>query len=160
MFCSKCGVRLSDDSQFCHACGSRVIKNDNVAQDNDLDQQTYSTSVEYNNESNKNHETGSKLSWIKNNVLIFIAFIVVTAFGKVMGKVLYRHFPYIIGMLIAASVISLVQYFLVKRFGNWEDNDKAAWICAVICFIAHIIYGVYFSIPVLVITGIIMLLKR
>ena len=68
MFCSKCGVRLSDDSQFCHACGSRVIKNDNVAQDNDLDQQTYSTSVGYNNESNKNHETGSKLSWIKNNV--------------------------------------------------------------------------------------------
>ena len=104
----------------------------------------------------------AKIEWLLRNYifLIFIAFIVVTAFGKVMGKVLYRHFPYIIGMLIAASVISLVQYFLVKRFGNWEDNDKAAWICAVICFIAHIIYGVYFSIPVLVITGIIMLLKR
>lgn len=160
MFCSKCGVRLSDDSQFCHACGSRVIKNDNVAQDNDLNQQTYSTSAGYNNESNKNSNTGSKLIWIKNNILIFIAFIVAAAFGKVIGKVLYRQFPYIIGMVIAASVVSLVQYFLVKRFGKLEDNDKAAWICAVICFVAHIIYGIYFSIPVLVITGIIMLLKR
>ena len=44
---------------------------------------SYTHLVGYNNESNKNHETGSKLSWIKNNVLIFIAFIVVTAFGKV-----------------------------------------------------------------------------
>lgn len=160
MFCSKCGVRLSDDSQFCHACGSKVIKNDNVAQDNDLDQQLHLTSDGYNNESNKNHETGSKLIWIKNNILILIAFVVVTAFGKVIGKVIYRYFPYIIGMVIAASVVSLVQYFLVKRFGKWEDNDKAAWICACICFVAHIIYGVYFSIPVLAIIGIIMLLKR
>ena len=36
MYCTKCGAKLADDSLFCHACGSKVVKPDNVAKENNV----------------------------------------------------------------------------------------------------------------------------
>lgn len=155
MYCSKCGAKLSDDSLFCHVCGSKVIKFDDVRQQTD-------STPEYNDILGKASETNGKLVWIKDKLLTIIwvfFFLVAGAIGKIAGKTFFKHVPFLIGLLIGASVVSVIQYFMVKKFGKWEDNDKVAWICTGICFIAHLILGIYLSIPVLVITGFIMLMK-
>lgn len=156
MYCSKCGAKLSDDSLFCHVCGSKVIKSDDVRQQTD-------STPEYNDSFDKGAETNGKIVWIKDKLVTIILvffFLVAGAIGKIAGKTFFKQFPFLIGLLIGASVVSVIQYFMVKKFGKWEDNDKVAWICTGICFMAHLIWGVYFSIPVLVITGLIMFIKR
>lgn len=165
MYCTKCGAKLADDSLFCHACGSKVVKPDNVAKDNNVRTQSYSAPPEYSNVSNKEPETGGVWIWIKDKLvtIIFIFFFLVAGgIGKAAGRMLFKQFsfPFIMGMVIGASIVGIIEYFIVKKFGKWEDNDKAAWICTGICFVAHLILGVYFSIPVLVITGIILFMKR
>lgn len=165
MYCSKCGVKLSDDSLFCHACGNKVVKSVNVIQENNVSQQTYSAPPEYNISLDKASETGGKLAGIKDKLLTIILvffFLVAGAIGKAFGKILFKQFSisFIVGLLIGASVISSIQYLVVKKFGRWEDNDKAAWIFTGICFMAHLVLGVYFSIPVLVITVLVILIKR
>lgn len=163
MYCSKCGAKLSDDSLFCHVCGSQVIKLDNIIQENDIKQKTYSAHPEYHSSLDKVSEPDSNLSWIKDKLLTIILvffFLVAGAIGKIAGKTFFKQFPFLIGLLIGASVVSVIQYFMVKKFGKWENNDKVAWICTGICFMAHLILGIYFSIPVLVITALIMFIKR
>ena len=165
MYCTKCGAKLADDSLFCHACGSKVVKLDNVAQDNNVRTHAYSAPPEYSNVSNKEPETGGVWIWIKDKLvtIIFIFFFLVAGgIGKAAGRMLFKQFsfPFIMGMVIGASIVGIIEYFIVKKFGKWEDNDKAAWICTGICFVAHLILGVYFSIPVLLITSIILFMKR
>ena len=165
MYCPKCGAKLSDDSLFCHACGSKLVNPSNVIQENNVRQQTYSAPPEYNSSLNKASEPGGKLAEIKDKLLTIICvlfFLVAGGVGKIFGKMLFKKslFSFIVGLLIGASIISSIQYLVVKKFGRWNDNDKAAWICTGICFVAHVMFGVYFSIPVLVTTSLIVFIKR
>lgn len=165
MYCSKCGAKLSDDSLFCHACGSKVAKPGNVIQGNNVRKQTYSAPPEYNSSLDNASEPGGKLAGIKDKLLTIICvifFLVAGGVGKIFGKMLFKKssFSFIVGLLIGASIVSSIQYFVVKKFGRWNDNDKAAWICTGICFVAHLMFGVYFSIPVLVTTSLIVFIKR
>lgn len=165
MYCSKCGAKLSDDSLFCHVCGSKVVKPDNVIQENDVRQKAYPAPPKYNISLDKESQTGGKLDWIKDKLLtiiVMVFFLVSGVIGKEFGKMLFKQLSlsFIMGLLIGASIISMIQYFMVKKFGRWEDNDKVAWICTGICFVAHLIFGVYFSVPVLVITLIVVLIKQ
>ena len=165
MYCTKCGARLADDSLFCHACGNKVVKPEEVSERNNIKQQAYSAPPEYNNVPDKDLDKGGVWGWIKDKLvtIIFIFFFLVAGgIGKAAGRMLFKQFsfPFIMGMVIGASIVGIIEYFIVKKFGKWEDNDKAAWICTGICFVAHLILGVYFSIPVLVITGIILFMKR
>ena len=163
MYCAKCGAKLSDDSLFCYVCGSKVVKLDNIIQENNIKQKTYSVPPEYHSSLDKASQPDGNLSWIKDKLLTIILvvfFLVAGAIGKAAGKTFFKQFPFLIGLLIGASVVSAVQFCMVKKFGRWEDNDKATWICTGICFVAHLTFGVYFSIPVLVITGLIVFMKQ
>ena len=56
-----------------------------------------------------------------------IAFIIAGGIDKALGKEAYKHFPFIFSMITGSHIVSLIPYFLVKKYGKWNNNDTMSW---------------------------------
>ena len=52
------------------------------------------------------------------HVFAIMAFIIAGGIGKALGKEAYKHFPFIFGMITGSIIVSLIPYFLVKKYGK------------------------------------------
>ena len=89
-----------------------------------------------------------------------IAFIIAGGIGKALGKEAYKHFPFIFGMITGSIIVSLIPYFLVKKYGKWDNNDTMSWIFATVCFVAHMVAGLFFSVPLVLVMAFIIYIKH
>lgn len=165
MYCIKCGTRLSDDSLFCHACGAKVVR-EIPSQAQETQETPVNIPPEPVNNSTKSNtkevQEENKGSWKTKlwQAFAIIAFIIAGGIGKALGKEAYKHFPYIFGMVTGSLIVSLIPYFLVKKYGKWDNNDTMSWVFAIICFVVHMIAGVFFSVPLVLVMAFIVYMKR
>lgn len=165
MYCIKCGTRLSDDSLFCHACGAKVVR-DLPPQAQEKQEATINIPPEPVNISNsvnkEEPQEETKGGWTTRlwQAFAIIAFIIAGGIGKALGKEAYKHFPFIFGMITGSIIVSLIPYFLVKKYGKWDNNDTMSWIFATVCFVAHMVAGLFFSVPLVLVMAFIIYIKH
>ena len=74
MKCERCGTVINDNEQFCHGCGSKIIKNDVNMFEGVVNQNTINNVNNYNQANNVPNNSNSSLGTI--SIIIGIAAII------------------------------------------------------------------------------------
>ena len=165
MYCIKCGTRLSDDSLFCHACGAKVVREippkgqEKMEAPVNTPPEPVNNSTKSNTEEVQEEKKNGWKNWLLNGFLI-IFFLIASAIGKQLGRATYKSYPHVFEVITGSLIVSIIPYFLVKKYGKWDNNDAMSWIFAIVCFIAQFLGGLFFSVPLILVMAFIVYMKR
>lgn len=165
MYCIKCGTRLSDDSLFCHACGAKVVREippkgqEKMEAPVNTPPEPVNNSTKSNTEEVQEEKKSGWKNWLLNGFLI-IFFLIASAIGKQLGRATYKSYPHVFEVITGSLIVSIIPYFLVQKYGKWDNNDTMSWIFAIVCFIAHMVAGLFFSVPLVLVMAFIIYMKH
>ena len=96
MKCERCGTVINDNEQFCHGCGSKIIKNDVNMFEGVVNQNTINNVNNYNQANNVPNNSNSSLGTI--SIIIGIAAIILNFKWSIFALILS-----IVGLIVASS---------------------------------------------------------